>query len=550
MIGRTAILLSLLAGPAFADNMTFDDIRTDVGAIHARVDSATWTPPTTATVRNVGEVWEIRGSISGIGWGGLGIVARAANAHYAYTVDWVARWPKHGRAKTLVVFHHGGSPTVIGMLVAARTPGGADNGFAQLAGDNLADVAALVEGAAYVSFNRRGLGADGRLIARFDPAEVPPLTQAEVDQARGLVAPGDASYQHPDLYAGAPVPAAIHSDTPIARDVGRALERVVASVAGTTFRERLSAGGSAGSLATSGIAFGCSPIPPSCVRTGGNHWVAYDATSPLVYDGFVFTGYAVLAGTTTIVDPGEPLTAPVFFLSGRGDERYQFPNRVGAELLQRGVALEGAVWMWEIANLVHVPRDYNAVRMPVAKHGEPLAGYLAAAIRNLRQHVAGEAAPPRNRIAGRLVDGNLVFDVAGGTTATMPVREDPSLDTVEVGPMVTLRSVDAVTTARWQAVTAALDHDDAVIVGPSIACRVGGYQLRFFGTMLTPFLPDELARRYGSFTGYRDCIDATYAGLEAERLFDPRVEPAAETAARECALFGADACAPSGESAR
>jgi hypothetical protein len=93
-------------------------------------------------------------------------------------------------------------------------------------------------------------------------------------------------------------------------------------------------------------------------------------------------------------------------------------------------------------------------------------------------------------------------------------------------------------------VTAALDHDEDDVVGPSIACRIGGYQLRFFGTLVAAFAPDELARRYGSFTGYRDCIDATYDALEAERLYDPRVEPAAETAARECALFGAAACAP------
>lgn len=143
-----------------------------------------------------------------------------------------------------------------------------------------------------------------------------------------------------------------------------------------------------------------------------------------------------------------------------------------------------------------------------------------------------------------------ISGVGWGTTTRIPVREDLSLDGTAFGPNVVVRTVDAATSAHWVAVTGALDHDEGVVVGPSIACRVGGYQLRFAGTLVTAFAPDELARRYGSFTGYRDCIDDNLDALEAERLYDPRVESAAEIAARECALFGAGACPPPVKRAR
>jgi hypothetical protein len=97
--------------------------------------------------------------------------------------------------------------------------------------------------------------------------------------------------------------------------------------------------------------------------------------------------------------------------------------------------------------------------------------------------------------------------------------------------------VDADTTDRWRAVTAALDHDDEPIVGPTIACRVGRYQLRFQGMLLAPFSPADLNVRFGSFGGYRACVAQTAERLEADRLYDQRFERAGQTAERARALF-------------
>jgi hypothetical protein len=488
-------------------------------------------------VPGVGRVFEMSGTVSGVGWGGSGsIVARGTNAHYTYTVPFLARWRQHGSGKTLVVFHHGGSPTAIALAQADLARGAANtHRFAEHAGDLGVGLPTLINNGTYISMNRRGLQSDGRFAATFLPSEIAPLTQSEVDTARAAIAPGDPSYQHPDLFAGAPVPTTISVDTATFRDVDRALQVVVGDVSGNRFREKISVGTSAGSVVASGMAFGTSAIGAVSVRTGGNHYVPYDVTTPRIFDAFIFNGF-VYNSDVPRADPEQPLSAPVFFLQGRGDERYQQPIRMAHELMQKGVTLAGNVWVYEIANFPHVNRDSVLDVPPSGQNGEGIGAYYGAAIHNMRELLAGEAAPPRSHIAGRIVDGGLVFDVVGGTTTVMPVREDPNLDTVD-SFMIIPRVVDAATTARWLAVTAALDHDDGAIVGPSLADRIGAYQLRFFGTGLSPFSPAELAARYGNFAGYRARVSATVEGLAAERLYDPRVESADQTAERARALF-------------
>jgi hypothetical protein len=59
----------------------------------------------------------------------------------------------------------------------------------------------------------------------------------------------------------------------------------------------------------------------------------------------------------------------------------------------------------------------------------------------------------------------------------------------------------------------------------------------FFGSQLMPYTSAELLGRYGSFEGYRQCVSHAVASLEAQHLYDPRVESAAETAERARRLF-------------
>jgi hypothetical protein len=75
------------------------------------------------------------------------------------------------------------------------------------------------------------------------------------------------------------------------------------------------------------------------------------------------------------------------------------------------------------------------------------------------------------------------------------------------------------------------------IVGPSIACRVGAFRLRFAGATLTPFDPAQLSALYGSYHGYEECVKATVSALNDRRLYDARVEPAKATAARARSFF-------------
>jgi hypothetical protein len=221
----------------------------------------------------------------------------------------------------------------------------------------------------------------------------------------------------------------------------------------------------------------------------------------------------------------------------RGDERYQDSMALAYELLQKGVTLNGSFWLQEIANLPHVPRDNSIEAPPPADHAEPLGPYFGAAVRNMRDFLSEGVSPPISHIAGRIVNGSLAFDVAGGTTDRIPVLEDPALDSAEFGPLLGMRTVDAAMTMRWQAVTAVLDHVNEVIVGPSTACRVGGFRLRFAGATLTPFEPAQLSDIFGGYGGYEECVKTTVSGLNQRRLYDSRVETAKATAARARSLF-------------
>jgi hypothetical protein len=513
-------------------------IGTQLGSIDTRVESVTHSEPMLVEIPGVGAAFEMHGVVSGVGWGGTGIVSRARDAHYAYEISYVARWPQHGGGPLLVAYYHGGPPTPVAVLQADRRLGALNpSRFAERYGDRLASAPALALKGSYVSFNRRGLRPDGRFGAKYLTTEVGALTAMEVENLRAVIAPGDATYMHPDLVAGAAVPVRIATDSITARDVARALEQVVGLVSGVRFHQRIAVGQSAGSTTLGGLVFGRNVTGPSTsVRTGGNHWIADDPSSPRIYDGFILNGVNYQPAAEH-VDDVEPLAAPVFVLQGRGDERYQDSIALAYELLQKGVTLNGAFWLQEIANLPHVPRDNPIEVTAPADNAEPLGPYFGAAIRNMRDFLSEGVTPPPSHVAGRIVNGVLAFDVAGGWTDRIPVREDPALDSIEFGPMLAMRTVDAAMTARWQAVTAVLDHVNEPIVGPSIACRIGAFRLRFAGATLTPFDPAQLSAMYGGYGGYEECVKATVSALNERRLYDSRVEPAKATAARARSFF-------------
>jgi hypothetical protein len=302
---------------------------------------------------------------------------------------------------------------------------------------------------------------------------VPPLTAAEVTQLEN----GLGGFQQPGIAVGAPVPLMLTNDAPTCRDVAGALEQVVSGLLQRPFRTRIGVGTSSGARLFAALDFGRSVIGTQSVRTGGNHVVPYDAGSARIFDGFI------------------------------------------------------------LKNLTHITRDIVA-ETTQPSNGDRLGCFMSAAVRNLRVLLQERKAPPRSRMAGRIVGGELRFDQAdGSTTNVAPIPNDPTRDTYVVDATLTPRTIGSAETARWLAVTSALPHECDAIIPPTVACRLGGYKLMFFGSQLVPLPPAILSAKYGSFENYRDCVCRTVADLEAQCPYDQRVESGRATAELARALF-------------
>ena len=505
--------------------------------IDTHVDSVTYLGPVVVQIEGVGDVFEIRGFVSGVGWGGsTTVVARGINAHYNYQIPFVARWRARGQNNNLVVFHHGGVPALINPVLRDEALEGEANQhrFAELHGDPAFGIPALLNHCVYASMNRRGLRGDGTFSATYLTSEIAPLTAAEVDAIYAQLPPG---FVHPGIYPDAPVPVNVSVDAPTFRDINRALQEVLASGIGTRFHTRICSGTSAGARLGAFLNFGRSVIGTQSVRTGGNHVDPYNPDSPRIFDGFILNGFPYVVGAAN-ADSELPISAPVMFLIGRADERYQQPIQIAHELLTKGVPLDSAIRIYEVKGLNHAPRGIFQPVQP--SDGDHLGCFASAAIHNMREWLLDGREPPVSRIAGRIEGGLLVIDQAGGTTTNVaPILEDATIDFLVPGePMIVPRTIDAAATVRWLAVTESLAHENDAIIPPAIACRVGGYRIKFQGVELFPFAPATLDAMYGGFEGYLECVQDVVADLEAERLYDPRVESAKATARRSAELFG------------
>lgn len=542
-----AALLSLLSiSVAQADTtIPITGIGTNVSApviIKTHVDSVTYSEPADVVINGLAAV-EIRGTVSGVGWGGTGIVDRAANEHYQYSIPFVARWRKHGHCPRLVFYNHGGGRCLMDAVRREKAAGAAnENRFAELNGDSLAGMPALIDQAAYISINRRGLQRDGTFSATY-LSSVAPLTGSEIDCIQGeLTPPGTASFQHPGLVPGAPVPVLPTNDAATCRDIARALEQIVANILGRPFRTRIAVGTSSGARLCAALNFGRSVIGNQSVRTGGNQIIPYDKGSPRIFDAYLLMGFPYTPGVEH-ADMEIPLSAPTIFLQGQGDERYQQHVTMVYELLQKGVMLNGSVWLYEVKNLTHIPRD---ILMGPPSNGDRLGCFTSAGIRNLRELIDHGRAPPRSRMAGRIIEHELRFDqVDGSVTNVTPMPNDPRIDSVVTAPDLILRTLGSDETYRWRAVTAVLPRVSDAITPPTVACRTGGYELMFSGSRLVPFSPEVLAEKYGCFECYRCRIAQTVCCLEKERLYDSRVESAFETAELARTLFRSTCPLPS-----
>jgi hypothetical protein len=538
-----ALLILALAPAASGETVVpITGIGTQIDSIDTRVERVSYTGPVATTVDGL-RVLEIRGTVSGIGWGGTGVVPRAS-AHYRYDIPFVARWRSASALPRLVFFHHGGGLNLMVAIQREKLVGAANHHrIAELNGDQLAGTPALLNGATYVSINRRGLRADGTFSAAY-LAPIAPLSASEVTSLEATLAnaPGAPGFVQPGLSAGAPVPLVPTNDAATARDIARALELVLADIQGRPFRTRIAVGLSSGARLLAAQNFGRSVQGTQSVRTGGNHVIPYDVDSPRIFDGFLFSGFTYVEGAEH-VDPALPLSAPAMFFQGQADERYQQHVTLAHELLRKGVVLKGQVWLYDVKNMPHVTRDVTQETHDAAD-SDRLGCLIGAGLRNLSGHLEEGRSPPISRLAGKIVSGKLCFDQAGGTMAQVaPIPNDPARDIVVFDSMVAPRPIGSNETTRWLAVTADLPHVQDAIAPPSVACRLGGYKLMFFGSQLMPDSPAQLAARYGSFECYREAVRRTVASLEAQGLYDTRVESADQTALRARSLFPST-CSP------
>ena len=195
-------------------------------------------------------------------------------------------------------------------------------------------------------------------------------------------------------------------------------------------------------------------IGTQSVRTGGNHVDPYNPDSPRIFDGFILNGYAYAVGADN-ADSEQPISAPVFFLQGRADERYQQPIQMAHELLSKGVPLDDAIRIYEVKGLNHVPRDLVNNQAGQPTDGDTLGCFVSAAIHNMGEWILDGWDPPVSRIAGRIEGGLLVIDQAGGTTTKVaPIVEDPAIDILVPGePLIVPRTIGPTETAHWLAVT-------------------------------------------------------------------------------------------------
>jgi hypothetical protein len=195
------------------------------------------------------------------------------------------------------------------------------------------------------------------------------------------------------------------ADAPTTRDVTRALFAFVETLAGTTFRTKIGVGLSSGSQVLSAINFGRSRIGGQTFISGSNTDES-DPALPRIFDGFVPTGLPVDVPNTEL-DPVDPISAPTFFLIGRFDDRYQAPIHQAYALLQKGVAIEDWVWIYEWKGVPHGTRDntYQATPPNGGPDGDRFGCAVSAALRNMRAYLLHGEPPPVSRIAGRLVSG-------------------------------------------------------------------------------------------------------------------------------------------------
>lgn len=449
--------------------------------------------------------FEVSGSIRGTGWGGerADLTGPApifsSNAHYSYDVPFVLRWRDNWDG-TLVYYGHG--RLNLGFLAFADGFLGADNEGRRLEeeGTFVSD-GVLMSDRSYAFFaaNLNGLKRDGNF---------------SIIALEGQ-------------FAGQPLMATV--DVPIARDIARLAERLLALLAGRTVQRTIGTGHSAGALVMQFLNGGASTNLDDGRRVfaGGNFVQAYDPTSGLIFDGVI-----PIAGSSFRLHPQFPMTAPMMMICGLADYSGVDTVHHASRLFRAGVDINSNLWIYQIRNLPHnfaevVEWTPNLNRLiaefggSVGADGDRMKPVVAAVIENMTELLKNGTRPPASRIDGQGVDTDangtpdaISFPQAGGqSTQLWPLIDDPTIDSILSEQIPT--SVPGLT-ARYLEVTAALDHAPALAL-PKTTCRLGGFILEA-DARLVPFT--DFFAHWQSIGDYRACLQHTMNQLAQQRLYD------------------------------
>jgi len=476
--------------------------------VNTSISSVTYSNPSLVH-RDGLNYFEVRGSIRGTGWGGEWVDLTgpapviSANCHYSYDLPFVLRWA-NGWDGTLVYYGHGRGN--LGFLAFVDSFIGADNEgrYLEEEGRYVSDAALMPDrGYAFFAANLNGLKHDGgfSIIALEGP------------------------------FAGQPLMATI--DVPVARDLTRVAERLLARLAGKPVQQTIGTGHSAGALVMQFSNGGLSANLDDGRRlfTGGNFIEPYNPPSGLIFDGVI-----PIAGASFRLHPQFPMAAPMMMICGLADYSGVDSVHHASRLLRAGVDIKSKLWLYQIRNLPHNFAEINnwtpntdalleSFGFPTpSADGDRMKPVVAAAIENMAELLKHGTPPPLSRIDGQGIDTDgdgstdaISFPQANGqSTQLWPFADDPAIDTILSEQIPT--SVPGLP-ARYLEVLAALRHEPALAL-PKTACRTGGFILEA-DARLVPFA--DFYEHWRSIGEYQSCIEQTINRLSQQRLYDRRI---------------------------
>ncbi len=483
-----------------------DAIGTQVGPISTSVSRVTLSAP--VSIDRLGLVYaEIRGTIEGVGWGGMPLSLRC---HYAYELPYLLRIP----------------PDWDGGLVIHR-PGAAElEVFERLETD----------------FGDRSLGrifheSRDRLIS--DVAVHPGRRWAFFAVNQVGVAPGGA---HNTRLLGEPgcpegMPTQSMVDVPIARDHALLAQRLLRVLEGREPAMTLGTGHSAGApvhfLLNAGVDHRRDGGP---IRAGDNHRTPYDPASGRIFDGFLWMQSA-FGGRPLPADLAGGLSVPTIFLDTEADRAMVGSvSTIHQLIVNSHVDVTALSRLYTVRNIPHSTADgvlslnregtdyTNPERPEYFKGGgERLRPVTAALLDALANWTMRGIPPPPSIFNGEVLTApdRIEFHRTGPPATSFPYVDDERVDSYDQPPPIVpgpeLRTA-------WSNVRAALGGVVGSIVLPETACRRGAFH--FFGagpigTHFQPFTASAFLDAWGSSAAHQSCRVQTVDALVAAGLYDP-----------------------------